>query len=44
MKIIIVTAVSLLLSGCVGDAVRGVTSGAADIATGAVDVATAPIP
>ena len=34
----------LALSGCIGDAVRGVVGGAADVGTGAVDVVTAPIP
>ena len=43
-KAILALALTLMLSGCIGDAVRGVADGAADVGTGAVDIATAPIP
>jgi hypothetical protein len=44
MKVIVLLTLVLSLSGCIGEAVRSVTTGAADIGTGAVDVVTAPIP
>ncbi len=44
MRYILLLLTVMTLSGCIGDAVRGVADGAADIGTGAVDVVTAPIP
>ncbi len=44
MKTILLLALVLGLSGCIGETVRSATTGAADIGAGAVDVVTAPIP
>ena len=44
MKTALILTLTLCLSGCIGETVRSVTTGAADIGTGAVDVATSPIP